>query len=106
MRREESERILRLYTVVDAVPFPRQGAQDDGAGYILDMREFLPALKKALYSIVCASVPGMVADIDYDNPDRLMDTMKRWVDTRQAQQWSGQPALLRYEPDDAEGEEE
>lgn len=108
MNQKDRERITRLYSIIENIPFPASGSKSTTisgiAGYTQDMREMTPAIIRVLSGMCYESLnnPEFVVDEDYKDPDRMLLAMETWIKRRNQDQWEGRaPELMQfYKPDE------
>ena len=89
---------MRLYQIIDAVPFPASGTKSSTAQgmmlYWQDMISFVPALKAVLYGMACEGYDQKYEwqkGDDYDDPDILLDAIEDWIEMRKREGWGDHP---------------
>lgn len=98
----DRERLIELYDLADKVPFPHDGTGSATmsikgyADYAADMREFIPAIKAAIFALVCNNQRGLVKGEDYEDPDVIIPALKAWVADRAGQQWERPTLYWHY----------
>ena len=93
MNKLDRERLVRFQQLLLSIPFPQDGSGTKTAsliglvGYQSDMRNFLPVLKKVLESMILEGRGDMEEGWDYENADKLMDTLEAWIAKRKRESW-------------------
>lgn len=94
MNATDRQRLARLYSLVDAVPFPASGtATTTAAGlsaYAQDMRYFRPRFKQVLLDMLyedAAKHSDLSEGKDFDNVEDQIVELEKWVERKQAAGW-------------------
>lgn len=91
MNRKDKERLRRLYSLMDAVPFAGGSTASltvaGLAGYEQDMRAFIPAVRQIMYGILADGLDDWEEGIDYHDPDLSLDALEAWIEKRKCENW-------------------
>lgn len=86
----DRSRLIRLQFILDAVPFSAsKTATTTEYGAVMfeqDMRALRPYIRKVLEGMILDGNP-VYEGFDYNEPQKLLDAIVRWVDKRKAEGW-------------------
>lgn len=84
--------LLALQEVLLSIPFSASGtATSNGVGAVMfevDMRAVRPYLSKVIDGIILEGNLDLEEGWDYENPDKLLQALKEWVEIRKAENWT------------------
>lgn len=103
MNKKERSHIVRLYDLIDKVPFAAGGAATSTiVGYVAyseDMKQFIPALKTTFLGILALDNKDdeLIEGEDYHHPDKMLNAIEKWIKERESRGWEGKPpAIMNY----------
>jgi hypothetical protein len=92
MRKKDRERIVKLYELAGAIPFPASGSRTTsmaGLGeFAQDMRYFQPKYHTILLAILEEDAGLAGDDLTFGRADDLIAELQEWVAKRKECNWS------------------
>lgn len=89
--KKSRQRLVALYELSGAVPFPASGSQSTTiagmSSYVEDMRYFQPRFNNIMMSLLEEEAGIAQDDMTFGDPDTLIVALKMWIDQRVQEGW-------------------